>query len=72
MIRSVELEDFMSYEHALVPLQPGLNVIVGPNGAGKSSILHAIALVLGQSHTERARKLVDLIRWGKDEARISV
>lgn len=72
MIRGVELEDFMSYEHAFVPLQPGLNVIVGPNGAGKSTILHAIALVLGQSHTERARKLVDLIRWGKDEARISV
>lgn len=72
MIRGVELEDFMSYEHASVPLQPGLNVIVGPNGAGKSTILHAIALVLGQSHTERARRLVDLIRWGKDEARISV
>lgn len=62
----------MSYEHAFVPLQPGLNVIVGPNGSGKSTILHAIALVLGQSHTERARKLVDLIRWGKDEARISL
>jgi len=62
----------MSYEHAFVPLQPGLNVIVGPNGAGKSSILHAISLVLGQSHTERARRLVDLIRWGCDEARISV
>lgn len=62
----------MSYEHAFVPFQPGLNVIVGPNGAGKSTILHAIALVLGQSHTERARRLVDLIRWGKDEARISV
>jgi structural maintenance of chromosomes protein 5 len=72
MIRGVELEDFMSYEHAYVPLQPGLNVIVGPNGAGKSTILHAIALVLGQSHTERARRLVDLIRWGKDEARITL
>lgn len=68
MIRGVELEDFMSYEHAYVPLQRGLNVIVGPNGSGKSTILHAIALVLGQSHTERARRLTDLIRWGKDEA----
>ncbi|MCA1814012.1 MAG: AAA family ATPase [Halobacteriales archaeon] len=72
MIRSVELEDFMSYEHALVPLQPGLNVIIGPNGSGKSTILHAVALCLGQSHTERARKLVDLIRWGKDEARVGL
>jgi chromosome segregation protein len=72
VIRGVELEDFMSYEHAFVPLQPGLNVVVGPNGSGKSTILHAIALALGQSHTERARRLVDLIRWGKDEARISL
>lgn len=72
VIRGVELEDFMSYEHAFVPLRPGLNVIVGPNGAGKSSILHAISLVLGQSHTERARRLTDLIRWGKDEARITL
>lgn len=72
MIRGVELEDFMSYEHAQVPFKPGLNVIIGPNGAGKSSILQAVSLVLGQSHTERARRLTDLIRWGKDEARVAV
>lgn len=72
MIRGVELVDFMSYEHAYVPLRPGLNIVCGPNGAGKSTILLAISLVLGQSHTERGRKLTDLIRWGKDEARVAL
>jgi len=62
----------MSYEHAYVPMRTGLNIVCGPNGAGKSTILLAISLVLGQSHTERGRKLTDLIRWGKDEARVSL
>ncbi|MFQ5838837.1 MAG: AAA family ATPase, partial [Thermoplasmata archaeon] len=72
LIRGVELEHFMSYEHAYVPLSQGLNLILGPNGAGKSSILLAISLVLGQSHTERSKRLADLIRWGREEARITL
>ncbi len=72
MIRGVELRDFMSYEHAFVPLNPGLNLICGPNGAGKSSILVGISLVLGQGHTERSRRLADLVRWGRPEARVSL
>lgn len=47
-------------------------MVCGPNGAGKSSILLAISLVLGQAHTERAKRLSDLIRWGEDQARISL
>lgn len=72
MIRGIELRNFMSYEHAYVPLSPGLNLICGPNGSGKSSILVGISLVLGQAHTERSRRLSDLIRWGQPEARISL
>ncbi len=72
MIREVQLSNFMSYRNASVPLEPGLNLIVGPNGAGKSSILLAISVVLGQAYTERARKLSELIRWGEQEARISI
>ena len=56
----------MSYEYARIPFKPGVNVICGPNGAGKSSILIGISVALGQSYTERSRKLSDLIRWGKD------
>jgi len=70
LISEVILENFMSYEYARVPLKPGVNVVCGPNGAGKSSLLLAISVALGQSYTERSRKLSDLIRWGKDQARV--
>ncbi|MCJ7635607.1 AAA family ATPase [Candidatus Bathyarchaeota archaeon] len=72
LIREIILENFMSYEYARIPLKPGLNVICGPNGAGKSSIVLAISVALGQSYTERSRKLSDLIRWGKDSARVTL
>ena len=72
MIKGVLLQNFMSYENAFIPLKNGLNLICGPNGAGKSSILLAISIVLGQTHTERSRKLSDFIRWGKNEARITL
>ena len=62
----------MSYKNASIPLEPGLNLIVGPNGAGKSSILLGISVVLGQAYTERSRKLSELIRWGEEQARISI
>jgi chromosome segregation ATPase len=72
LIREVILENFMSYEYARVPFQPGVNVIGGPNGAGKSSLLLAISVGLGQTYTERSRKLSDLIRWDKDKARVTL
>ncbi len=71
-IKEIILENFMSYEYARIPLEPGLNLISGPNGAGKSSILLALSVALGQSHTERSRKLSDLIRRGEEMARVSV
>lgn len=72
LIREVILENFMSYEYARVPLSPGVNVVCGPNGSGKSSMLLGISVALGQSYTERSRKLSDLIRWGKDQARVTL
>jgi structural maintenance of chromosomes protein 5 len=72
LIQEVILENFMSYEYARVPFKKGVNVIGGPNGAGKSSLLLAISVGLGQSYTERSRKLSDLIRWGKDQARVTL
>lgn len=71
-IKEVVLENFMSYEYARVPLRPGLNFICGPNGAGKSTILLAISVATGQSYTERSRRLADLIRRGKDIARVTL
>ena len=72
LIQEVILENFMSYEYARVPFKQGVNVIGGPNGAGKSSLLLAISVALGQSYTERSRKLSDLIRWGHEQARVTL
>ena len=72
MLREVILEDFMSYRYARIPFKPGLNIITGPNGSGKSSILLGISVALGQTYTERGRRLSDLIRRGKSIARVTV
>ncbi len=72
IIREVILENFMSYRYARVPLREGVNLIVGPNGSGKSTILLAISVALGQTYTERGRKLSDLIRRGENFARVTV
>lgn len=72
LIREVILENFMSYEYARIPLKKGVNVVCGPNGSGKSSILLGISVALGQSSTERSKRLSDLIRYGKDEARVTL
>lgn len=71
-IKEIILENFMSYEYARIPMREGLNLVVGPNGAGKSSILLAISVAFGQAYTERSRKLSDLIRRGKEIARVSL
>ena len=71
-VKEIILENFMSYEYARIPLREGLNLLIGPNGAGKSSVLLAISVALGQAYTERSRKLSDLIRRGKEIARVSL
>ena len=72
LIREVILENFMSYEYARVPLKQGVNVVCGPNGSGKSSFLLGICVALGETYTERSKRLSDLIRWGQDMARVSL
>jgi len=72
LIREVILENFMSYSYARVPLRNGVNVVCGPNGAGKSSLLLGICVALGDTYTERSKKLSDLIRWDADVARVTL
>ena len=72
LIREVILENFMSYEYARVPLGDGVNIVCGPNGSGKSSFLLGICVALGDTYTERSKKLSDLIRFGEDRARVSL
>jgi chromosome segregation ATPase len=72
LIREVILENFMSYEYARIPLKEGVNVVCGPNGAGKSGFLLGICVALGDTYTERSKKLSDLIRWNTDRARVTL
>jgi len=72
LLKEMILENFMAYKYARVQFSPGLNLILGPNGAGKSSLLLALSVALGQAHTERSRKLSDLIRWGEEIARVTL
>ena len=72
LIREVILENFMSYEYARVPLKNGVNVVCGPNGSGKSSLLLGICVALGDTYTERSKKLSDLIRWDAESARVTL
>jgi chromosome segregation protein len=72
LIREVILENFMSYEYARVELKPGVNVVCGPNGSGKSSFLIGVCVALGDTYTERSKRLSDLIRWGQNRARVSL
>jgi len=72
VLKEAILENFMSYEYARIPFGAGMNLICGPNGAGKSSILLAISVALGQAYTERSKKLADLIRRGKEIARVTL
>lgn len=72
LIREVILENFMSYEYARIPLKEGVNVVCGPNGSGKSSLLLGICVALGDTYTERSKKLSDLIRWDSERARVTL
>ncbi|KAI3857781.1 hypothetical protein MKW92_031818 [Papaver armeniacum] len=46
-ITTIELQNFMTFNHVTCKPAPRLNIVVGPNGAGKSSLVCAIALGLG-------------------------
>lgn len=71
-IKEIILENFLSHRYSRIPLSKGVNLITGPNGSGKSSILLGISVALGQTYTERSRKLSDLIYFGEEVARVSL
>ena len=71
-IKEIILENFLSHRYSRIPLNKGVNLITGPNGSGKSSILLGISVALGQTYTERSRKLSDLIYFGEEIARVTL
>lgn len=66
-VARLELIDFRSYQHAVLPLQPGSQVLIGPNGVGKTNILEALhVLAVGASHRVSGDEV--LVRTGASEA----
>jgi exonuclease SbcC len=68
---SLQLQDFKSYEDALIEFASGTNAIVGHNGAGKSSILEALGFALFGYKPEGINQ-GDLVREGANSATITV
>ncbi len=67
LIRTLELQNFRSYEAASLELSDGLTAIVGENGQGKTNLLEAISWIAGLGSF---RGVPDdaLIRLGTDAA----
>ena len=41
-VSDLALDDFRSYEHLVVSLEPGTTTFVGPNGQGKTNLVEAV------------------------------
>ena len=69
MLESITIQDLRGYGAADLAFGPGPHLVVGPNAAGKTSLLEAIVLLAwGRSH--RTSSDGELIRWGRDLARV--
>ena len=70
----VQVDDFVTYEHAEFLPGPNLNMVIGPNGTGKSSLVCAICLGLGYPANVlgRATSYGDFVKHGKDHALVEV
>jgi DNA repair protein RecN (Recombination protein N) len=64
MLTMLRIAGFALIDEVELPLGPGLTVITGETGAGKSIVVEAMGLLRG------ARAGVDVIKTGRDEARV--
>ena len=65
MLHELAVEDYAVVDRLRVRFHPGLNLLTGETGSGKSIIVDALGLLLG------GRASTDMIRSGKDRARVS-
>lgn len=65
MLHELSIEDYAVVERLRVRFHPGLNLLTGETGSGKSIVVDALGLLLG------GRASADMIRTGKDRARVS-
>lgn len=70
-VRHLQVQDFRSWQHADLELEPGANVLIGQNGQGKTNLVEAVgyAATLG-SH--RVATDLPLIRQGCPRAIVRV
>ncbi|KAG4065304.1 hypothetical protein HA402_012746 [Bradysia odoriphaga] len=73
-IYSVEVKDFVTYDHVLYYPGQYLNIIVGPNGTGKSTLVAAIVLGMGGTPKvlSRSQNIEDYVKNGKQCAAIEM
>ncbi|MBO5409673.1 MAG: DNA replication/repair protein RecF [Clostridia bacterium] len=69
IINSHSVKNFRNIDSASVNLDPEMNIFYGENGQGKTNIIESIWLMTG-FYSFRARKNVQLIKDGCDEAEI--
>ncbi len=62
MLRELSIRNLAVIEEAVVPFEPGLNVLTGETGAGKSILVDALLLIIG------ARAQPDFIRSSEESA----
>ncbi|KMQ84018.1 structural maintenance of chromosomes protein 5-like protein, partial [Lasius niger] len=74
IITRIYLENFVTYDSAIVNPARYLNVIVGPNGSGKSTIVAAIVLGLGGKPNiiGRALHVGEFVKYGCQSAKIEI
>ena len=70
-VKQVFLSDFRNYEKGNVSFKEGTNVIYGANARGKTNILEAI-YIMSTSRSHRGAKEVEMINFGKDQAKIDI
>jgi DNA replication and repair protein RecF len=71
IVGAVSLRDFRSYAKLDLELEPGLVLVTGPNGAGKTNLLESLH-VGTQGFSPRTRADQQLVRFGRDAARIAL
>lgn len=69
VLERLTLYSFRLYEDLVFEPQPGLNLLLGRNGAGKTTLLEA-AHLLSAARSFRAKREMELVRWGQPHSRV--
>lgn len=69
-ISDIALDDYRSFQHCVVHLSPGVNILVGPNGQGKTNFVEAIGY-LTNFHSHRSSADSALVRFAPQSAALA-